>query len=101
MIPTRRIVAALGLAAGVTGLAAPLANAAEASAPDTGRISPMAALDSLAAGDIPARYRGQVPTVSEQTRALDRVHELDRLNELWQVAGPVAPVLGLVPAVEA
>ncbi|MEU3830481.1 hypothetical protein GT045_06535 [Streptomyces sp. SID486] len=101
MIPTRRIVAALGLAAGVTGLAAPLANAADASAPATGQISPMAVLDSLTVSDIPAQYKAGVPRVSEQTRALNQINELDRLGELWQVAGLVAPVTGLLPAVEA
>ncbi|MFI2759197.1 hypothetical protein ACH5A3_10015 [Streptomyces echinatus] len=101
MISTRRIVAALGLAAGVTGLAAPLANAAEASTPDTGQLSPMAVLDSLTVSDIPAQYKEEVPRVSEQARALNQVNELNRLNELWQVAGPVAPVTGLLPAVQA
>jgi hypothetical protein len=100
MISTRRIVAALGLAAGVTGLAAPLANAADASAPATGQISPMAVLDSLTVSDIPAEYKAGVPRVSEQARALNQLSELNRLNELWQVAGLVTPVLGLVPAVE-
>ncbi|WP_030749192.1 hypothetical protein [Streptomyces sp. NRRL S-31] len=98
MISTRRIVAALGLAAGITGLAVPTASAA--GAPDTGQISPMAALDSLTAGDIPAPYRKSVPRVSEQTHALNRLNELNRLGELWQVAAPVAPVTGLLPAVQ-
>ncbi|MFF8726784.1 hypothetical protein ACF073_09860 [Streptomyces sp. NPDC015171] len=94
MISTRRIVAAVGLAAGVTGLAAPLANAAEASAPDTGRLSPMAAVDSLAVTGIPEQYQGQIPRVSEQARALNQA------NQLWQVAAPAEPVLGLLPAVQ-
>ncbi|MYW19095.1 hypothetical protein GT039_26830, partial [Streptomyces sp. SID2955] len=51
--------------------------------------------------DIPAQYKAGVPRVSEQTRALNQLNELDRLGELWQVAGLVAPVTGLLPAVEA
>ncbi|MEU6669586.1 hypothetical protein [Streptomyces sp. NPDC046727] len=101
MISTRRIVAALGVAAGVTGLAAPLAHAAEASAAGAGRLSPMATVDSLTVSHIPAQYRAGVPRVSEQTRAMDQIDDLNRLNELWQVTGPVAPVLGLLPAVRA
>ncbi|OIK29576.1 hypothetical protein [Streptomyces malaysiense] len=99
MISTRRIVAVLGLAAGVTGLAAPLANAADASASHSGRINPMTALDSLTAGDIPAAQRAQLPTTSEQLKALNQVGELNRLSELHQVTDIVAPVTGLVPAV--
>ncbi|WEO93776.1 hypothetical protein A6P39_006980 [Streptomyces sp. FXJ1.172] len=100
MISTRRIVAVLGLAAGVTGLAAPLANAAPASAPHTGMINPMTTLDSLAVSDIPAAHKKQVPKVSEQMRALNRVNQLNKLNELHQVTDLAAPVTGLVPAVE-
>ncbi|ARP68744.1 hypothetical protein LK07_02030 [Streptomyces pluripotens] len=101
MISKRRIVAALGLAAGVTGLAAPLANAADASAPDTGQINPVAVLDSLTVSDIPAQHKAQVPRVSEQMRALNQVSELNRLNELHQVTDLAAPVTGLLPAVQA
>ncbi|MFL4908836.1 hypothetical protein ACJ6WF_37985 [Streptomyces sp. MMS24-I2-30] len=97
MIPTRRIVAAVGLAAGVTGLAAPLANAAPASARESGKISPMATLDALATSDIPAEQRAGVPRVSEQLQGLNRLHDL---GELHQVTDLVAPVTGLLPAVE-
>jgi hypothetical protein len=96
MISTRRIVAAVGLAAGVTGLAAPLANAAPASAQDTGKISPIATLDSLAMSDIPLEHRAGVPRVSEQLQGLNRLHELGELHQLTDLA---APVTGLVPAV--
>ncbi|WP_330336325.1 hypothetical protein [Streptomyces sp. NBC_00557] len=101
MTSTRRIVAALGLAAGVTGLAAPLAHAADASAPHTGLIPPpMATLDSLTVSDIPARHKAEVPRVSEQLRALNQVGELNRLNELHQVTDLAAPAMGLVPGIE-
>ncbi|MEV6112768.1 hypothetical protein AB0L59_09610 [Streptomyces sp. NPDC052109] len=100
MISTRRIVAALGLAAGVTGLVAPVANAAATSAPHTGQVNPMAVLDSLTVSDIPAKHRAEVPRVSKQMRALNKVGELKRLNELHQVTDPVAPVTGLLPAVQ-
>ncbi|MEV6838402.1 hypothetical protein AB0N17_28485 [Streptomyces sp. NPDC051133] len=101
MISTRRIVAALGLAAGVTGFAAPLANAADASAPHTGQINPMTVLDSLAVSDIPAAQQDRMPRVSEQVRGLNQLGELNKLNELHQVTDLVAPVTGLLPAVQA
>ncbi|GLX52650.1 hypothetical protein Shyhy01_56000 [Streptomyces hygroscopicus subsp. hygroscopicus] len=101
MISTRRIVAVLGLAAGVTGLAAPLANAADASAAHTGRINPMTTLDTLAAGGLPAAQQAEMPAVSEQLKALNQVSELNKLSELHQVTDIVAPVTGLLPAVQA
>ncbi|MEU9170456.1 hypothetical protein AB0D34_22065 [Streptomyces sp. NPDC048420] len=97
MISTRRIVAAVGLAVGVTGLAAPLANAADAAAPTAGPLSPMAMLDSLAMSDIPAEHRAQMPRVSEQ---LNKANDLYKLNELHQVTDLAAPVTGLLPAIE-
>jgi hypothetical protein len=95
MISTRRIVAVLGLAAGVTGLAAPAASAADAGS--TPLLSPMATLDSLAVTDLPEEYKDDLPPLSAQLAALNQAHELGRLMEL---AGPVAPVLNLVPAVQ-
>jgi hypothetical protein len=94
MISTRRIVAAVGLAVGVTGLAAPLANAA---ASDASPLSPMAVLDSLEVSDIPAEHKAKMPKVSEQ---LSKANDLYRLNELHQVTDLAAPVTGLVPAIE-
>ncbi|MFC9285050.1 hypothetical protein [Streptomyces collinus] len=99
MISTRRIVAAVGLAAGFTGLAAPLAGAAEASAPHTGQINPMTVVDTLAAGDLPAQEQARMPRVSQQLSRLNQVSELNRLNELHQVTDLAAPVTGLLPAV--
>ncbi|MGW4565651.1 hypothetical protein ACWEN3_25605 [Streptomyces sp. NPDC004561] len=101
MISTRRIVAALGIAAGVTGLAAPLANAADASASHTGQINPMTVLDSLAVSDLPPQQQAQMPRVSDQVRALNQVSQLNRLSELHQITDLAAPVTGLLPAVEA
>ncbi|WP_327319936.1 hypothetical protein [Streptomyces sp. NBC_01235] len=92
MISTRRIAALAALAAGVTGLAAPLANAAEA--PNTGRFNPIAVLDSLSANQIPAKHRADLPPISRQ------VSELDKLNELHQATDLVAPVTGLLPAIQ-
>ncbi|MFE6821542.1 hypothetical protein [Streptomyces sp. NPDC057690] len=97
MISTRRIAALAALAAGVTGLAAPMASAAEA--PATGKINPMTALDSLAASQIPAEYRADLPPVSRQLAELNKVSELEKLNELHQVTDLVAPVTGLLPAI--
>ena len=101
MISTRRIVAALGLAAGVTGLAAPLAHAADASPAHTGRLNPMTVLDTLTAGDLPAEQQARMPRVSEQLKSLNQVSDLNRLSELHQVTDLVAPVTGLLPAVQA
>ncbi|WP_328505391.1 hypothetical protein [Streptomyces sp. NBC_00391] len=98
MISTRRIVAAVGLAVGVTGLAAPMANA-DATA-DATTFSPMAALDSLAASDLPEEQKETLPRPSEQLKSLNQVHELNRLNELHQVTDMAAPALGLLGAIE-
>ncbi|MET9088620.1 hypothetical protein ABZX77_43225 [Streptomyces sp. NPDC004237] len=98
MISTRRIVAAVGLAVGVTGLAAPLANAADASAQHPAKLSALGMLDSLARTDIPAEYQNEIPKVSEQVQGLNGVQ---RLGELHQITDLAAPVMGLVPGIEA
>ncbi|MFD5269587.1 hypothetical protein [Streptomyces sp. NPDC058335] len=98
MISTRRIVAVAALAAGVTGLAAPLASAAEV--PAAGKLNPLSALDSFAEAQVPAERRGELPSVTEQVNQLNNVKRLQQLNELQQVTGLVAPVTGLVPAVQ-
>lgn len=95
MISTRRIVAAACLAVGVTALAAPMANAADA--PAGGRMNPMTLLDSLAASDIPAEHRDELPPVSVQLGELNKVTELRKLNELHQATDLVAPVTALLP----
>ncbi|MFJ3230909.1 hypothetical protein [Streptomyces sp. NPDC086787] len=100
MISTRRIVAAIGLAVGVTGLAAPLANAAEATAQNTGKVEPVAMLDALATSEIPAEYQGKLPRVAEQLHSTNGLNDLNQLNQLHQVTDLVAPVTGLLPAVQ-
>ncbi|MEU9450100.1 hypothetical protein [Streptomyces sp. NPDC048277] len=97
MISTRRIVAAVGLAVGVTGLAAPLANAAGASPQHTGKLTALGVLDSVARSDVPAQYKDEIPKISEQVQGLNGVQ---RLGELHQLTDLAAPVMGLVPAVE-
>ncbi|MFJ4690535.1 hypothetical protein [Streptomyces sp. NPDC088766] len=99
MISTRRILAVAALAAGVTGLAAPLASATEA--PSTGKLNPLSALDSLAEAQVPAAQRGELPPVSGRLNELNKVNQLRQLNELHQVTDLVAPVTGLLPAVQA
>ncbi|MEU1474643.1 hypothetical protein [Streptomyces sp. NPDC005760] len=94
MISTRRIVAAVGLAVGVTGLTAPLANAADAAAPDAGQLNPIAVIDSLAVSDIPAEHKDEIPPVSRQLAGLNQLNDLNKLD---QVTGLVAPVTGLLP----
>ncbi|KUO09082.1 hypothetical protein [Streptomyces sp. DSM 15324] len=98
MISTRRIAAVAALAAGITGLAAPLANAADA--PSDGRIHPMALIDSLVADGMPAEHRADLPPVSRQLAELNNLHQLSKLGELHQVTDLVAPVTGLLPAIQ-
>jgi hypothetical protein len=100
MIPTRRVVAAVGIAAGVTGLAAPLAGAADGAAQDAGRLNPVTTLDSLLVADLPDEHKDEIPRLSAQPAELNKVSELNRLNELHQVTDLVTPVTGLVPAIE-
>lgn len=95
MISTRRIVVAVGLAAGVTDLAAPMANAADAEAKSP--LSPMATLDSLTVSDIPAANKDEIPRPSSQLAGLNRLNDLDQLN---QVVGLVSPVFGFLPNVQ-
>ncbi|WP_371667681.1 hypothetical protein OG985_08600 [Streptomyces sp. NBC_00289] len=95
MISTRRIVAAVGLAVGVTGLAAPLANAA-APAPATGQLNPIATLDSLAASGMPAEHQAATPRVSQQLAQLNKVDDLREFGHLRQLTDLVAPVSGLL-----
>ncbi|MBC2908303.1 hypothetical protein [Streptomyces cupreus] len=97
MISTRRIVAAVGLAAAATGFAAPMASAAEAEATNAGSLSPMRMLDSLAVSDIAEEHKAEIPRPSAQLNQLNRVHEL---NQLHQVTDMVAPVTNLVPGIE-
>ncbi|MER5693300.1 hypothetical protein ACWDBO_19110 [Streptomyces mirabilis] len=96
MISTRRMVAAVGLAVGVTGLAAPMASAAEA--PDAGKLNPITQLDALAVSDIPAEHQADIPRISEQLGGLNRLNDL---NQLRQVTDLVAPVTGLLPGLQA
>ncbi|MET9075159.1 hypothetical protein [Streptomyces sp. NPDC004232] len=91
MISSRRIVAALGLAAGITGLAVPTANAAPTGAPHKALLNPMTTLDAIAVSDIPAAHRKEVPKVSEQMRALNRVDQLNKLDALHQVTDLAGP----------
>lgn len=91
------MVAAVGLAIGVTGLAAPLASAAGSEAQNAGKLSPIAELDSLALSDIPAEHQADIPLPSRQLRGLSRLNDL---NQLQQVTDLAAPVTGLLPGIE-
>jgi hypothetical protein len=88
------MVAAVGLAVGVTGFAAPMANAAGSEAPEAGTLNPIAQLDSLALTGIPAERRDEFPRPSSQ------LARLNQLNELRQLTDLAAPVTGLLSAVE-
>ncbi|MFI7413811.1 hypothetical protein ACIBU0_34650 [Streptomyces sp. NPDC049627] len=77
MMSTRRIAAAVGLAAGLTGLAAPLANAHPADTRNAGpQLNPIATLDALAQSGIPEQQRHRVPRVSQQLGHLNQLGEL-------------------------
>ncbi|MFD0550657.1 hypothetical protein ACFQ0X_16800 [Streptomyces rectiviolaceus] len=86
MISTRRMAAALALAAGATALAAPAATAAP--------ISPTGTIDSLAASSIPAEHRAEVPSVTEQLNGLNDLYQLQQLHQLTDMAAPVTGLLG-------
>jgi len=94
MISTRRIVAAVGLAAGLTGLAAPMADAATAAAPDEGRINPISTLDSLTVSDLPEAHKAEIPRPSAQLQQLNRLNDLNQLHQVTDVAAPLYPLLG-------
>ncbi|WP_369174712.1 hypothetical protein AB5J49_45390 [Streptomyces sp. R28] len=79
MISTRRIVAAVGLAAGITGLTVPMANAADVGAPKAGSLNPIATLDSLAQTGIPEEHRQRVPRVSQHLGHLNHLNGLKQL----------------------
>ncbi|MDF3146995.1 MULTISPECIES: hypothetical protein [unclassified Streptomyces] len=79
MISTRRIVAAVGLAAGITGLTVPMANAADVDARNAGSLNPVATLDSLAATGIPEEHKHRVPRVSQHLGHLNHLNGLKQL----------------------
>ncbi|WP_320776480.1 hypothetical protein [Streptomyces sp. CRN 30] len=93
MFSTRRLVTAVSLAAGITGLAAMPASAADAGGQETGGLRPTQILDSLAVSDLPAEYRDQVLRPSDQLR------KLKDLNQLRQLTDMAAPVTGLLPGI--
>ncbi|CAL9340841.1 hypothetical protein [Streptomyces sp. enrichment culture] len=95
MISTRRLVAAVGLAASVTGLAVPTASAADL--PAAGPLNPVSTLDSLVVSEIPAEHKDDMLLPSSQLTGLNRLNDLNQLNQL---TGLAAPVLGVVPAVQ-
>ncbi|MFG2524761.1 hypothetical protein [Streptomyces sp. NPDC048527] len=90
MISTRRVLAAVALAAGVSALAMPAAEAAPVG--PLGGMKPIS-LDDITTSSVPAEHKAEIPTVNEQLGGLNR------LNELHQVTDLVAPVTGLLPSV--
>ncbi|MET7617338.1 hypothetical protein [Streptomyces sp. NPDC005408] len=95
MTKTRRVLAAVALATGATALAAPAASADVA--PDH-KIAATSVIDGLAASNIPAEHRAEVPPASGQLRGLGG--GINELNKLHQLTDLVAPVTGLLPAVQ-
>ncbi|MEU0781098.1 hypothetical protein ABZ341_05875 [Streptomyces sp. NPDC006173] len=94
MISTRRIAAAVGLAVGVTGLAAPMAAAAGSEAHTAGKLNPIATLDSLAMSDIPAEHQAELPRPSAQLKGLNGLNDLYQLHQVTDLAAPVTGLLG-------
>ena len=90
MISTRRIVAAVGLAAGITALAAPLACASDATIQnkDASQLNPLSTLDSLATTGIPAERRSEMPRPSEQLQHLNRLNNLEQLDQVAHMGAP-------------
>ncbi|MHC5904594.1 hypothetical protein ACVNF4_11905 [Streptomyces sp. S6] len=100
MISTRRMLAAAALAAGVAGLAAPMASAADA-VPADGKVNPIALLDDLAVSDIPAEHQDKMPRVSSQVSEVKKLGGIpNELGQLHQLTDLAAPVTGLLPAIE-
>ncbi|MFS8197868.1 hypothetical protein ACLVWQ_04190 [Streptomyces sp. CWNU-52B] len=98
MISTRRIVATVGLALSVTGFA--VSSAGAATVPETGKLDPIAELDSIAVSDLPAEHRDKIPKISDGIQSLNELNGLYQLEQLHQVTDLAAPVTGLLPAVE-
>ncbi|MDF2272522.1 hypothetical protein P2Q00_45095 [Streptomyces coacervatus] len=90
MISTRRIVAAVGLAAGITALAAPLACASDATIQnkDASQLNPISTLDALAQSGIPAERRSEVPRPSEQLQQLNRLNNLAQMGRVARMGTP-------------
>lgn len=97
MTSTRRIATFVALAAALPCLAVSSANAAGAAGRVDSRLNPVSELDSIAASGIPAKNAAQLPKVTNQ---LGGLNHLSDLNQLHQLTGQAAPVLGLLPAVE-
>jgi hypothetical protein len=94
MISTRRIVAAVGLAVGVTGLAAPMAAASGSVGNDAAKLNLVTTLDSLAVSDIPVERRAGLPRPSARLAGLGRLSELNRLHQVTDLAAPATGLLG-------
>lgn len=91
------MLAAVTLAAGITGLAAPLASAAPAVDPDAGKVNPISTLDTLVLSDIPKEHQAGYPKISEQAHQLQNLNQLEQgLGELHQLTDLVAPVTNLL-----
>ncbi|MFF7330109.1 hypothetical protein ACIQU5_28275 [Streptomyces sp. NPDC090306] len=97
MFSTRRIVAAVGLAASVTALAAPMASA-ETQGQDAAKLNPVTALDTIASTGLPADRQGELPRISDQLSGLNHLNDLNQLHQLTDLA---APVTGLLPGIQA
>ncbi|MFF2847971.1 hypothetical protein ACFVT5_16880 [Streptomyces sp. NPDC058001] len=98
MTSTRRILAAVALATGASAFAAPAATAAGTSQQVMEVPSVISRLDSLSASSVTPEHRAEMPTVTGQLGGLNQ--GVSRLNELHQLTDLVAPVTGLLPAVE-
>ncbi|MFF4255796.1 hypothetical protein ACFY1L_31765 [Streptomyces sp. NPDC001663] len=95
MISTRRIVTAVGLAAGLTGLVAPLAHAdeaavANAAVPGTDLLNPITTVDALSATAVPVERKA--PEATRETKETkpqaprpEQVEQLRSIRDLKQL----------------
>ncbi|MFD7551944.1 hypothetical protein ACFV0R_16255 [Streptomyces sp. NPDC059578] len=98
MTATRRILAAVALASGVTALTATAATAAPALQQGVEVPSVIGQVDSLSAQSVGPEHQAKMPTVTGQVGTIS--HGFAQLQQLRQVTDLVAPVTGLLPAIE-
>ncbi|MER5495298.1 hypothetical protein ACWD6I_07005 [Streptomyces sp. NPDC002454] len=98
MTATRRILAAVALASGVTGLTATAASAAPLPPQALEVPSVIGQLDALSAQSVGPEHQARMPTVTGQVGTVQQ--GLSQLGQLRQVTDLVAPVTGLLPAVQ-
>lgn len=96
VIPTRRISSVLAVAAAFSCLGGAATTAVAATGPLGPPINPVTELDSLTTTGIPEESRDRFPGIAEQLGGLNRVHDLNQIHQLTDLA---APATGLLPEI--